>query len=116
MWTLQTQGGCSAATAALQWMRDTFGMRNLTLDSTVDDCLGLASLWLSAIEAHESLPEQQRSAQAIRDLYEDAIDRFNQPNIWRAYRAFEVREQDHQRAGALVWRAQQCGVELNLST
>jgi hypothetical protein len=115
MWTLQTEG-IAAAHAALQWMRDTFGMRNLTLNSTAADCSAMASIWLSAIEAHESLPEPQRSAQAIRDLYEDAIDRFNLPNTWQAYRAFEVREQDHQRAGALVWRAQQCGVNLNLST
>jgi hypothetical protein len=114
MWTLQTEG-IAALNAALQWLRDTFGMRNLTLYSTNGDCSAMASVWLSAIEALESLPGQQRSAQAVRDLYEEAIDRFNQSTVWQAYRAFEVHEQDHQRAGALVWRAQQCGFDLNPS-
>ena len=78
LWLVQCEG-LPAGDAAFQWMRSTFGLRNLKADSTAAECHAMADIWLTVVECHQIIAPVTAgspSAPLIRDTFEDAIDRY----------------------------------------
>ena len=109
LYIVQTQG-LAAGDSAFQWMRTTFGLRNLNADSTPNECEGMLNLWMTAIDCHRACAHVD--TKAIRAYYEDALDRFDVQHLWSAYRQFEMECGDAKTAAAIAWRAKQAGCSL----